>query len=234
MCAAGAIRWSEPSNYSSAASRPLAIARKGRNAAQARIRKARSPRPGPLHPLRSTFRADTPLQSRERPHIPQTAVTLTTSKHQDAWAYTIPKLEPESAGQTTSYFTIGIPSLSALLHSPVQKLMRLFGVCPWCDQGYSGYMGAGVRFLHHLLKMPSYATPGQVLGGSGGVAKGMCADVAATWIEKWFGQYLKEEEFWRTYQSKKSYREMLRNSEASIRSAKMVLGTRGGVAKGKL
>jgi hypothetical protein len=63
---------------------------------------------------------------------------------------------------------------------------------------------------------------------------GWCAEVAASWIEKWFARYLKEEEFWRTYQSKKSDPEMLRNSEASIRVAKVVIGSRGGVAKGKL
>lgn len=88
-------------------------------------------------------------------------------------------------------------------------------------------------------------------GGSGGVAKGMvdrtvspkathlvvfeevgwCSEVAAAWLEKWFARYLREEEFWRTYQSKKSDPEMLRNSEASIHVAKVVVGPQGDVAK---
>lgn len=41
----------------------------------------------------------TPLYNPENnPNIAKTAVTLTTSKHQEAWAYTIPKLEPKLAG----------------------------------------------------------------------------------------------------------------------------------------
>jgi hypothetical protein len=63
---------------------------------------------------------------------------------------------------------------------------------------------------------------------------GWGAEVAASWIGKWFARYLKEEEFWRTYQSKKSDSEMLRNSEASIRVAKVAIESRPGVAKGKL
>ncbi|GIJ84827.1 hypothetical protein Asppvi_003678 [Aspergillus pseudoviridinutans] len=188
------------------------------------------------------------------PNIPKTAVTLTTSKHQEAWAYTIPNLEPESAGLND----LLLPDWDPVLERPAPfsrpEAWAAFRNLPFVRPSVLWVFGGRSWLSPPVAQDSKLRATGTGIGGSGGVSKGMvdkavspkathlvafeevdwCAQVAATWIEKWFARYLKEEEFWRTYQSKKSDPEMLRNSEASIRVAKVVIGSRGGVAKGKL
>jgi hypothetical protein len=188
------------------------------------------------------------------PNIPKTGVTLTTSKHQEAWAYTIPKLEPESAGLNDLLLHDWDPVLERPAPFTRPECFAAFRSLPFVRPSVFWVYGARSPFSPPLAQESKLRATGTGIGGSGGAAKGMvdktvspkgthlvvfeevdwCAEVAATWIETWFGRYLKEEEFWRTYQSKKSDQEMLRNSEASIWVAKMVIGTRGDGSKGKL
>ncbi|RLL96295.1 hypothetical protein CFD26_101286 [Aspergillus turcosus] len=188
------------------------------------------------------------------PNIAKTAVTLTTSKHQEAWAYTIPNLEPESAGLDDLLLHDWDPILERPFAFSRPDAFAAFRSLPLVRPSVFWVYGGRSPFSPPPAQESKLQATGTGIGGSGGVAKemvdktvspkgthlvvfeevGWCAEVAASWIEKWFGRYLKEEEFWRTYQSKKSDPQMLRNSEASIRVAKMVLGPRGGVAKGKL
>ncbi|GFG23216.1 toxin biosynthesis protein, putative [Aspergillus udagawae] len=197
----------------------------------------------------------TPLYDPENaPDIPKTAVTLTTSKHQEAWAYTIPNLEPESAGLND----LLLPDWDPVLERPAPfsrpEAWAAFRNLPFVRPSVFWVYGGRSWLSPPAAQDSKLRATGTAIGGSGGVTKGMadktvspkathlivfeevgwCAEVAATWLEKWFERYLKEEEFWRTYQSKKSDPEMLRNSEASIRVAKVVTGSHGGIAKGKL
>ncbi|RHZ57474.1 putative toxin biosynthesis protein [Aspergillus thermomutatus] len=186
--------------------------------------------------------------------IPKSAVTLTTSKHQEAWTYTIPNLEPESAGLDD----LLLPGWDPVVERPAAfarpEAWAAFRYLPFVRPSVFWVFGGRSRFSPPGAQQSKLRATGTGIGGSGGVAKGMvdkavspkgthlvvfeevdwCAEVAATWIEKWFERYLKEEEFWRTYQSKKSDTEMLRNSEASIRVAKMAMGASRGDTKGKL
>jgi hypothetical protein len=197
----------------------------------------------------------TPLYDPENaPDIPKTAVTLTTSKHQEAWAYTIPNLEPESAGLND----LLLPDWDPVLERPAPfsrpEAWAAFRNLPFVRPSVFWVYGGRSWLSPPAAQDSKLRATGTGIGGSGGVTKGMadkavspkathlivfeevgwCAEVAATWLEKWYERYLKEEEFWRTYQSKKSDPEMLRNSEASIRVAKVVIGSHGGFAKGKL
>ncbi|GAQ11645.1 hypothetical protein ALT_8966 [Aspergillus lentulus] len=187
-------------------------------------------------------------------NIPLTAVTLTTSKHQEAWAYTIPNLEPKSAVLND----LLLPDWDPVIERPAPfsrpEAFAAFRNLPFVRPSVFWVYGGRSWLSPPAAQDSKLRATGTGTGGSGGVAKGMvdkavlpkathlvvfeevgwCAEVGASWIEKWFTRYLKEEEFWRTYQSKKSDPEMLRNSEASIRVAKVVVGSRPGVAKGKL
>ncbi|GAM33956.1 toxin biosynthesis protein [Talaromyces pinophilus] len=165
--------------------------------------------------------------------VPVTAVTLTTSKHQEAWSYTIPNLEPESAG------------LDRLLLSDWDfdwERNAIFSrpECYITSQNLP-HLRPGVLWV---FSGKSYLSPpeaqdvklnatGTGVGGSGGVKEGMVAKVvlekgshalvledvdwsatvASDWIQKWFSKWMEEEEFWKNYRSKRSDAEMLRLSE---------------------
>ncbi|KAH3510194.1 hypothetical protein KXV55_002997 [Aspergillus fumigatus] len=185
------------------------------------------------------------------PDIPPTAVTLTTSKHQEAWTYTIPNLEPESAGLNDLLLPDWDPVLERSAPFSRPEAWAAFRNLPFVRPSVFWVYGGRSWLAPPAAQESMVRATGTGTGGSGGVAKGMvdrtvspkathlvvfeevgwCSEVAAAWLEKWFARYLREEEFWRTYQSKKSDPEMLRNSEASIHVAKVVVGPQGDVAK---
>lgn len=185
------------------------------------------------------------------PDIPPTAVTLTTSKHQEAWTYTIPNLEPESAGLNDLLLPDWDPVLERSAPFSRPEAWAAFRNLPFVRPSEFWVYGGRSWLAPPAAQESMVRATGTGTGGSRGVAKGMvdrtvspkathlvvfeevgwCSEVAAAWLEKWFARYLREEEFWRTYQSKKSDPEMLRNSEASIHVAKVVVGPQGDVAK---
>jgi len=187
------------------------------------------------------------------PTIPATAVTLTTTKHQEAWSYTQANFETKDAG-----------------------LDRLL-LPDWDQNNDVNYLinrtecSITMRNLPHLRPNVLYIfggkspmssakaqdekmeTTGSGIGGSGGVAEGKvekailpesghllvfedvkeCAIVSAEWTMSWFRQWLKDEKFLREYGSRKSDRDMRRGSEAWVKIRKATNMTPRPV-KGKL
>jgi hypothetical protein len=188
--------------------------------------------------------------------VPATAVTLTTTKHQEAWGYSIPSFEPESAG------------LDRLLlpdWDPVSERPYLFSrpEC-WSSMRSLPFVRPSVLWV---FGAQSYLSPpeeqdakmqatGSGVGGSGGAAQGMVekavldqgshlmvfeevnwsATVAADWIGRWFRGWLEDEKFWREYKSKKSDADMLRGTEAWVKVTEFPMFTKrvGGGPKEKL
>ncbi|KAL4939888.1 hypothetical protein BDV06DRAFT_224608 [Aspergillus oleicola] len=180
------------------------------------------------------------------PKVPKTAVTLTTTKHQEAWSYSTPNLEPESAG------------LDRLLlpdWDPEQERPYLFSrpEC-WSAMRNLPFLRPGVLWV---FGGRSYLSPpdaqdakkratGTGVGGSGGAAKGMVekavlaegshtlvfeqvdwsASVCARWVGRWYESWLNDEKFWHEYRSKNSDAEMLTLSEAALEAAQKPVGTK--------
>ena len=175
------------------------------------------------------------------PSVPEAAVTLTTSKHQEAWSYTTPNLEPESAGldrlllpdwnfALTRNYIYSRPEC----HIAAQNLPFIRPSVLWVYSGKS--------YLSPLDAQDSKLNAtGTGVGGSGGVKEGMVAkailekgshilvledvdwsaNVASDWVQKWFSRWTEEEGFWETYQSKRSDAEMLRLSEQAFKVSQL-------------
>ncbi|KAL4982171.1 Alpha/beta hydrolase family-domain-containing protein [Aspergillus falconensis] len=182
----------------------------------------------------------------DNPKIPKTAVTLITTKHQEAWSYSTPNLEPSSAGldrlllpdwdaeQQRPYLFSRPECWSAMRNLPFLRpsVLWVFGGKSWLSppDAQDGKMRA----------------TGTEVGGSGGAAQGMVekavleegshnvvleevgwsAEVAADWIRRWYKGWLEDETFWKGYQSKNSDADMLRLSEAAMEAAKKPTGTK--------
>ncbi|KAL3480180.1 Alpha/beta hydrolase family-domain-containing protein [Aspergillus californicus] len=180
------------------------------------------------------------------PKIPKTAVTLTTTKHQESWNFTTPNLEPEQAGLDR----LLLPDWDAEQERPY-----LFSrpEC-WSAMRNLPFLRPGVLWIfgsRSYLSLPEaqeskMRATGTGTGGSGGVAKGMVekavlpegshllvleqvgwsASVSADWIGRWYKGWLEDEEFWHGYKSKDSDPEMLRLSEAALEVAQKPTGTK--------
>jgi hypothetical protein len=178
------------------------------------------------------------------PSIPPTAVTLTTSKHQEAWNYNIPSLQPESLDRLL------LPDWD-----PEKERPYLFSrpEC-WSAMRNLPFLRPSVLWVFggkSYLSLPEaqdtkMRVTGTGIGGSGGVVQGMvektvlpegshtlvfeeldwCASVTADWVRRWFRQWLDEEEFWRGYKSRNSDAEMLRLSDEAFQVAQMAMGTK--------
>ncbi|GAD98777.1 toxin biosynthesis protein [Paecilomyces variotii No. 5] len=196
----------------------------------------------------------TPLYNPAKdPKVPQTAVTLTTTKHQEAWNFSIPNLESESLDRLL------LPDWD-----PEQERPYLFSrpEC-WSAMRNLPFVRPSVLWIfggRSFLSLPDaqdskMRVTGTGIGGSGGAAKGMvekavlpkgnhtlvfenpdwCASVTADWVRRWFKGWLEDEKFWREYKSKSSDAEGLRLSKEAFQIAQLPVGTkRAEKPKGKL
>ncbi|EEA23577.1 hypothetical protein TMatcc_002454 [Talaromyces marneffei ATCC 18224] len=148
-------------------------------------------------------------------NVPETAVTLTTSKHQEAWSYTIPNLEPESAGidrllLSDWNFDSARDSIFArpecYITSRNLPFIRPSVLWVYGGQSYLSPPEAQDSKLN---------VTGTGVGGSGGVKEGMVAKAvlekgshtlvledinwsatrASEWIQKWFLRWTEDEKF---------------------------------------
>jgi hypothetical protein len=204
--------------------------------------------------LRYGLRAvPTPLYNKQtHPDLPDNAVTLTTTKHHESWGYTTPNTEPESAGLDR----LLLPDWDVEKERPYafsrpecwSSMRNLPFVRPSVFWVFGEYSYISSREAEEVKMRVTGTGP----GGSGGAAKGMVekallekgghnlvfeqvdwsARVGADWIGRWFRGWLADEEFWDTYQSKRSDAEMLRLSDASLKMSEMTNGARR--VKGKL
>ena len=168
------------------------------------------------------------------------SVILTTSKHQEAWAYLQANLEPEAAGLDR----ILLPDWEETQWS----LLATRPECFWAMQNLP-YVRPSV---YYIFGDTSYLSPPHVqqrkvektgtgTGGNGGSTKGKVgkmsiknrghlvifekpgevADGAGEWVKKWFDGWQAEEQFWQHHESKSSEDGMLRMSKAWIEATKL-------------
>lgn len=184
------------------------------------------------------------------PNLPSSAITLTTSRHQESWSYTIPNLEPES------------PVLDRLLlpdWDPEKERPRSYAR-PECSASMRSlpFVRPSVLWVfgsRSYLSAPEaqdakMRATGTGIGGSGGAANGMvekvvldsshvlvfeqidkCAEVAADWVRRWFQGWLEDEKVLAEYKSKRSDAHMIRASEAGLQVTRMKWNSKRPAAK---
>ena len=170
------------------------------------------------------------------PNIAPSAVTLTTSKHQEAWAYAQPNLEPCTAGLDRLLLpdwdlAVDLPRLYS--RPECSATMRNL---PYLRPSVFYVFGGKSPLSHPNSQDEKVNITGTGIGGSGGLVEGKvgkavfeksghllvfehvdeCARVSADWIDQWFRQWLAEEEFHKRYRSKKSDDAMLRSTQAWV------------------
>ncbi len=176
-------------------------------------------------------------------HISPESVTLTTSKHQEAWAYAQVNFEPKEAG---------IDRLLLPDWDPVIELPRLASR-PECfiTMRNLPYIHPSVLYVFGAtspLSLPAsqeqkVRMTGIGVGGNGGVAEAKvekevlqgsghlvvfekpdeAASVTARWIQRWLEQWLADEKILRDHKSKKSDESMLRMSQLWVDAVKLPL-----------
>ncbi|KAL2808068.1 putative toxin biosynthesis protein [Aspergillus granulosus] len=178
--------------------------------------------------------------------VPEGAVTLTTTKHQETWSASIANLEAESAGLDR----LLLPDWDAENDRPYlvsrPEMWSTARNLPFLRPSVFWVFGGNCYLSSPAAQDFKMRVTGTGIGGSGGVAKGMVekavlpegshnvvleevewsAGVAGDWIRRWYGKYLDDERFWSGYRSRNSDADMLRLSEEAMRAAKMPVGTR--------
>lgn len=179
-------------------------------------------------------------QSRDKSTSPQ-AVTLTTSKHQEAWAYAQVNFEPKEAGLDRLLLPdwddkLGLPNI-AFRPESFTAMQNL----PYIRPGVLYVFGAESPLSSPQLQDQKLARTGVSTGGNGGRAEGKVdkriiqksghlvvmeqpratANATATWIKKWFEQWLVDKRTIQEYKSKKSDNEMRQVSKAWIEAVKL-------------
>ncbi|RAH75552.1 putative toxin biosynthesis protein [Aspergillus aculeatinus CBS 121060] len=179
------------------------------------------------------------------PPTPTKAVTLTTTKHHEAWSYSVPNLEPAAANLD--------PLLLPDWDSEFERPFRVSR--PECQISMRNLPFVRPSVLW-VFGGRSYLSPpaeqdkklrltGSGKGGSGGFREGKvekavlgsgshmlvveevgwCAERMARWLGGWFARYEAEERFWGGYRSKKSEGgEMVRASEEGFEASVGDLG----------
>ncbi|PLB55595.1 hypothetical protein P170DRAFT_506158 [Aspergillus steynii IBT 23096] len=178
------------------------------------------------------------------PQVPPTAVTLTTTKHQESWTFFTPNLEPEELDHLL------IPDWDAEKERPY---LYSRPEC-WSAMRNLPFLRPSVLWVfggRSYLSLPDaqdskMRNTGTGIGGSGGAEKGMvekavlpkgghtlvfeqvdwCAQVMTDWTQRWFGKWLEDEKFWQEYVSRHSDAGMLRMSDEAFQIAQMQNGTK--------
>lgn len=178
------------------------------------------------------------------PSVLETAVTLTTSKHQEAWSYFIPNLEPESAGLDRLLLPDwNFNSERKSIFSRPECYITASNL-PYVRPSVLWVFGAKSYLSSPDAQDSKVNATGTGVGGSGGIKEGMVAKavlekgshtivledidwsatVVSDWIQKWVSRWTKEEAFWRDYRSKRSDAEMLRLSEEAHKLSQLKFG----------
>ncbi|MCJ1397392.1 hypothetical protein MMC11_000585 [Xylographa trunciseda] len=160
------------------------------------------------------------------------AVTLTTTKHQEAWSYLRPNFSPmpvDPSARTEQWISpdLDVESRTHIFHRP--EMVLAFRNLPFVRPSVLWVYGAQSYINTPVIRQEKLALTGTGVGGSGGAlsrrveevvveeASHMlpfekvqdCASVLARWLERMIDDFKAEEKFHRQYDSGKSERDML-------------------------
>ncbi|KAL9621986.1 MAG: hypothetical protein Q9160_003648 [Pyrenula sp. 1 TL-2023] len=156
------------------------------------------------------------------------AVTLTTTKHQEAWGYGQPNFEDAAAGTDEWLLRDWDPQYERPKLWARPEFAITMRNLPLLRPSVLYVFGKRSFLYDAEAQDEKMKMTGTETGGSGGAAKGdqvkkavleevghlcvfeqqglgKCAQVGAEWIQQWFfGQWRTEETFWQQYSSRKS------------------------------
>ncbi|OKO99013.1 hypothetical protein PENSUB_8930 [Penicillium subrubescens] len=175
------------------------------------------------------------------PDLPDSAMTLTTTRHQESWSYTIPNLEPESAGLDRLLLADWDPKTERPLSFGRPECWSCMRNLPYLRPSVLWVFGGRSYLSPPEAQDSKVRSTGTGVGGSGGADQGMVkkvvfedashtlvfeqidqsADAAAEWVQSWFQGWLADEKLLAGYQSKRSEPGMFKASEGSLGTAMM-------------
>ncbi|MCJ1388062.1 hypothetical protein MMC18_000906 [Xylographa bjoerkii] len=171
------------------------------------------------------------------------AVTLTTTKHQEAWSYVRSNFTPMLTGPGTHTERLISPDLDAenrthIFHRP--EMVLTFRSLPFIRPSVLWVFGAQSHINTPELREGKLAFTGTGVGGSGGVIAGRveevvversshmlplekvqeCSTILARWLEKAMDDFAAEERFHQQHNSGKSERDMLLMSKLWLKNVR--------------
>ena len=173
--------------------------------------------------------------------IPFSAVTLTTSKHQEAWAYAQLNLEPQDPMYDRLLRPDWDPERELPLRTARPECLITMRNLPHLRPSALYVFGALSPLSGSEAQDEKIRVTGVGVGGSGGVTAGKvekavfekgghllvfeqvkeAAMVGGNWIQRWMEEWREEERMFRDYESKKSVDGMLRVSKEWVETTKM-------------
>lgn len=175
------------------------------------------------------------------PNLPDSAMTLTTTRHQESWSYTLPNLEPESAGLDRLLLADWDPNTERHLSFGRPECWSSMRNLPYLRPSVLWVFGGRSYLSPPESQDSKVRSTGTGVGGSGGADQGMVkkevfadashtlvfeqidqsAGAAAHWVQHWFQGWLADEKLLAGYQSKRSEPGMVKASGGSLRTASM-------------
>lgn len=175
--------------------------------------------------------------------VPADAVTLTTSKHQEAWAYAQPNWDSPELDQRLLHDWD--PEIERPREWARTESLAAFRELPQMRPSALFVFGGKRPLLPPEAQDEMVAVTGTGVGGSGGSKEGevekavmqdtghllvfekvaAAADSAAEWIGRWHAGWKEEEIFWRDYKVGKSDGEMLRVTKKWVERVKLPVDT---------
>lgn len=182
--------------------------------------------------LRQVPTAIYPISSDGR-SVPPGAVTLTTSKHQEAWSYVRSNFEPQNEGVDRLLSPDTNPEEGGRFPFTRAEALITHTNLPHVRPNVLYIYGATSPINSPALNADRIALTGVGVGGSGGAKKGKvselviagrghmvpcedtrgCAEHAAGWLGRWNQQHKADEDFHRNYINRKSVQGMLKMSD---------------------
>ena len=174
-------------------------------------------------------------------NVTANSVTLTTSKHQEAWSYAQLSFDPQNAALDRLLLPDWDPEAELPNVSSRPECLMAMRNLPQLRPSVLWVFGGKSPLSPPFFQDMKINATGVGVGGNGGVAEGnvekkvlpksghllvfeepeKCADASADWIQRWYGRWLHEEMVISTHGSKKSDSGMLRMSKAWIDSVKL-------------
>ena len=184
----------------------------------------------------------TPIYDPDRDStVSSNAVTLTTSKHQEAWSYARANFEPETAKLDRLLLPENDPIIEIPYLTTRPECLIAMRNLPQLRPSVLYVFGGKSPLSPPRAQDRRLQLTGTGVGGSGGVAAakvekhilenaghlvilehpGKCAQVAIDWIKRWQEKWLADEKFFAEFKDKKSDESMMRVSEAWVKAMKL-------------